>query len=215
MVKKSIFTLFWVFFAVPVFGEGDPIKGKEIYAICAACHGHNGEGLKATNSPKLAGLLDWYLISQLKDFRTGLRGDMPEDIYGAQMALIAKTLPNEKALLDVVAYIGTLKANRSAPTEISGDSARGQEIFKGCIKCHGENGEGYEAPEVTKYRSRYGPRLSGQHDWYLARQIRSYRDGIRGSKRNDKATRYMLADFRSLQTDQDILDLVAYIGTLE
>ena len=204
-----------VLISLPVFAEDDPIKGKALYATCAACHGQNGEGLQATNSPRLAGLLDWYLIEQLKNFRSGLRGDKAEDIFGAQMASMAKILPNDAALLDVVAYIGTLKATRSPRTENSGDPARGQNIYKGCMKCHGEKGEGYEAPEVIKFRSHYGPRLAGQHDWYLIRQIRHYKGGIRGTNRSDKATRYMLADFRSLQIDRDIFDLVAYIGTLE
>lgn len=196
--------LYSLFVSLPVFAEGDPIKGKALYITCAACHGQNGEGLQAANSPRLAGLLEWYLISQLKHFRAGLRGGNSEDTYGAQMALMATTLPNEKAILDVAAYIGTFQASRSPRTENSGDPARGKSIFKGCMKCHGERGEGYEAPEVIKYRSSYGPRLSGQHDWYLIRQIRNYRDGIRGANRDDKATRYMLADFRALQIDLEV-----------
>ena len=213
-MKQCILVLFLVSFTFPVFGEGDPIEGKAIYAICAECHGQTGEGLHAANAPRLAGLRDWYLIGQLQKFRSGLRGSDPGNVFGSKMAEVAVTLSNEKALLDVAAYIGTFEAIRTTRTELTGDPARGQDLSRYCLRCHGERGQGYKAPKVITYKSHYGPRISGQHDWYLIRQIRNYRDGIRGSN-EDKATRLHLLEVKSLQNDQDIFDLVAYIGTLK
>jgi cytochrome c oxidase subunit 2 len=54
---------------------------------------------------------DWYMVIQLQKFRSGLRGDHPEDIYGLQMVPFATLLPDEQALVDVVAYINTLSPN--------------------------------------------------------------------------------------------------------
>ena len=65
-------------------------------------------GNPALNSPRLAGMTDWYMVTQLQKFRDGLRGHHPDDIYGLQMLPFATALPDEQALLDVVAYINTL-----------------------------------------------------------------------------------------------------------
>jgi len=89
--------------------EGDTTRGQQLYAqTCSLCHGENGMGNPALNSPRLAGMSDWYMVTQLQKFRTGLRGDHPEDIFGLQMVPFAMALPDEQALLDVVAYINLL-----------------------------------------------------------------------------------------------------------
>ena len=89
------------------FSAGDAKKGKPFYQVCAACHGAAGEGKKALNSPKLAGQEDWYIVRQLKNFKEGIRGTNPKDIYGAQMRPMAMTMPNDQAMEDVAAYIAT------------------------------------------------------------------------------------------------------------
>lgn len=213
-MKKYLLVLLLVVFTSPAFSDGDPVEGRVIFAICAECHGQSGEGSRTSNAPRLAGLRSWYLIGQLEKFRSGLRGADPANVFGTQMASVAKSLPGEKALQDVVAYIVTLEAKPSPRTELTGNPVRGQELSRYCLRCHGERAQGYKAPKVIKYRSHYGPRLSGQHDWYLIRQIRNYRDGIRGSH-EDKPTLYMQIEVKSLTRESDILDLVAYIGTLE
>ena len=68
-----------------------------------------GEGNEALGGPALAGQDDWYLVRQINNFNKGLRGYDPKDTYGAQMKPMAATLTTEKAVNDVVAYIGTLK----------------------------------------------------------------------------------------------------------
>jgi cytochrome c553 len=60
-------------------------------------------------SPALAARSDWYLVTQLKNFRAGLRGADERDTYGAQMRAIVASLPDDKAITDVVAYINTLR----------------------------------------------------------------------------------------------------------
>lgn len=88
--------------------EGDAAKGKVLYTTCVACHGPNGEGNEQLNSPSLIGLQDWYIIRQLNNFKEGIRGGDPRDIYGAQMRPMAMTLPDEQSVADVTAYIVSL-----------------------------------------------------------------------------------------------------------
>ncbi|HET9025867.1 MAG TPA: c-type cytochrome, partial [Burkholderiaceae bacterium] len=42
--------------------KADPAAGQALYAVCAACHGAEGEGNPAMNAPKLAGQGPWYLV---------------------------------------------------------------------------------------------------------------------------------------------------------
>lgn len=92
----------------PVTVEGDAAKGKRLYAVCAYCHGKNGQGNEALNAPRVAGMNDWYLARQLENFKAGVRGDHPQDYYGMQMGFMGRILTGEQAINDVVAYINTL-----------------------------------------------------------------------------------------------------------
>ena len=83
--------------------------GSTLYSNCSACHGAAGQGVQATNAPRLKGMSDWYMVTQLKNFRQGVRGAHMKDPYGPQMVSMAAMLTNDKAIDDVVAYINTLK----------------------------------------------------------------------------------------------------------
>jgi len=143
---------------------GDVAKGKAAFTVCEACHGKNAEGNKALGAPHLAGMPDWYLVRQLANFKSGLRGADPKDTFGTQMRPMAQTLADDAAVANVVAYIGSLTA--PAPeTTVKGDAAAGKTAYATCAACHGANGEGNQALNA--------PKLSGQHDWYLARQLQN------------------------------------------
>ena len=94
---------------VPSIEGGSAERGKTLYGPCTACHGSNGEGNPATKGPPLAGASDWYLLSQLKKFKSGVRGTNPKDTQGAVMRPMALTLADEQAMKDVIAYIASLK----------------------------------------------------------------------------------------------------------
>jgi cytochrome c oxidase subunit 2 len=47
------------------------------------------------------------MVTQLKNFRAGVRGSHPQDMHGSQMALMAAILNNDQAINDVVAYINS------------------------------------------------------------------------------------------------------------
>jgi cytochrome c oxidase subunit 2 len=55
--------------------------------------------------------------------------------------------------------------------------AAGQAQFAVCTACHGAQGEGNQMLSA--------PRLAGQAGWYLKRQLKNFKHGLRGSDAND------------------------------
>jgi cytochrome c553 len=88
---------------------GDPKAGEALYATCASCHGDNGGGNQDLGAPRIAGVDDWYLATELRKFRSGVRGTNPKDTQGRLMRPMARALPDEDAIRNVVAYAETLK----------------------------------------------------------------------------------------------------------
>ena len=86
--------------------RGNLHNGNNLYqGKCGACHGGAAEGNSALKAPRLAGLDAAYIKRQFANFRDGARGTDPQDIPGRQMAMMAKTLPTERDLDDVIAFI--------------------------------------------------------------------------------------------------------------
>ncbi len=92
----------------PATIDGDVANGQKLYNVCAYCHGGDAEGIQAINAPRMAGMTDWYLASQLKNFREGIRGGHPKDFYGKQMGFMGRQMQDDKQINDVIAYINTL-----------------------------------------------------------------------------------------------------------
>jgi cytochrome c oxidase subunit 2 len=88
---------------------GDPQAGQALFATCSACHGDDGAGNPDLKAPRIAGTDDWYLATELRKFRSGVRGTSPKDMEGRLMRPMARALPNEDAIRNVVAYVETLK----------------------------------------------------------------------------------------------------------
>jgi cytochrome c oxidase subunit 2 len=107
----------------PATLAGDPERGKSLYTTCAACHGNAGQGVWSTNAPRLAHMSDWYLARQLRNFQQGIRGTHPQDFSGAQMVLMAKILPDERAIDDLLAYVHTLDARAAGPDPLPSRAA--------------------------------------------------------------------------------------------
>ena len=184
---------------------GNAGVGAAQYAVCAACHGQQGEGLVALNAPKIAGQEDWYIRKQLQNYKNGLRGAHDDDVYGKQMAPMAATLVNDAAVENVIAHIQTLPDNPAEQT-VTGDAARGQRTYTYCAYCHGRDAEGLQTMNA--------PRMAGMTDWYLQRQLSNFRDGVRGQHPQDYYGKQMSFMGRTLQDDKMIDDVVAYINTL-
>ncbi len=94
----------------PATVKGNANDGQRLYVTtCGACHGQNGRGVQSMQAPGLKGMSDWYLVTQLKNFKQGVRGTHAQDMYGPQMALMAAILADDQAINDLVAYINTLQ----------------------------------------------------------------------------------------------------------
>ena len=91
----------------PQVEGGDATRGQALYAVCVSCHGAQGEGLEPLNGSPLGATSDWYLLDQLKKFKSGVRGSNPNDPIAIMMRPMAMTLADEQAMKDVVAYIST------------------------------------------------------------------------------------------------------------
>lgn len=92
----------------PTLEGGNPETGKIYFATCVQCHGADARGNLDEFGPPLAGASDWYLLTQLQNFKAGVRGTHADDVTGAKMRPFSMTLANEQAMKDVIAYIGSL-----------------------------------------------------------------------------------------------------------
>ncbi len=100
MLKSAAVLLAVAAASVPLATQaaGDPAAGKAKSAVCAACHGPDGN---STNPmwPKLAGQHAQYLAKQLRDFRAGRRND-------PMMAPMAKPL-SDQDIENLAAYFSS------------------------------------------------------------------------------------------------------------
>ncbi|MCH2205529.1 MAG: ThuA domain-containing protein [Lentisphaerales bacterium] len=92
--------------------DGDPVKGKELYNNCMACHQMDQHGNKALNAPGLAGLSDYYVVKQLHNFKNKVRGNGVGDKSGQLMQTSVQALKSEQDFKDIAAYINTLKIKK-------------------------------------------------------------------------------------------------------
>lgn len=193
--------------AMQVYATGDAAKGKARYAVCQACHGADGMGNKALNSPKIAGQEPWYLERQLKNFKAGIRGADSKDTYGMQMRPMALTLADDQSIRDMAAYVSSMSVERTVVPTIKGDVEAGKSAYVICQACHGSAGEGNKTLNA--------PRLAGLQDWYVTRQLKNFRSGIRGTKSGDMFGMQMRPMAMSLANDEAINNVAAYIATFK
>jgi cytochrome c553 len=150
----------------------DLVKGEPSYtAVCAACHGADGNSAIAAN-PKLSQQHTQYLVKQLQEFKSGKRNN-------AIMTGFASMLTDED--MKNIAYWVASKPAKAGAASDKVLVALGERIYRGgiadrqiaaCAGCHSPNGAGIPA----QY-----PRLSGQHADYTASQLKMFRDGSRAN----------------------------------
>jgi cytochrome c553 len=153
--------------------KGDPVRGKEAYKVCAACHLDTGAGRADGTFPQLAGQHTTVIIKQVADIRAGVR-DNPV------MHPFSTTLTDPQELADVAAYIDSLKVPADNQKGSGTELALGKKVYeKDCVTCHGKNGEGDAAKFI--------PELAGQHFAYMLKQSQEIRDGKRKNANADMA----------------------------
>jgi len=156
--------LLWAAAFSPAAQARDPARGAAIAAQrCAACHGADGRSI-AAEIPMLAGQQREFVTLQLILFREGIR-PVPA------MQAAADKLSDEDVEALAAHYAGLpARAAERAPRDAA-LAARGQAVSaaRNCGVCH-----------LPDYAGRAQvPRLTRQHEAFLARTLAEYRDGRR------------------------------------
>jgi len=182
-----------------VLAEGSADAGQAKSAVCAACHGVDGNSVNP-QWPSLAGQHSGYLAAQIEAFKDQRRQD---PLMSAQAA----SLSGEDAQDLAAFYSGQVLASKEAESSAAN---RGQKIYRGgdpdrgiaaCIACHGPNGLGNP---MSGY-----PVIAGQHSVYLASQLRLYASGERRSDSNQ-----MMRSIARNMTEEDIKAVSSFIQGL-
>ncbi|MBT0586663.1 c-type cytochrome [Alteromonas oceanisediminis] len=185
---------------------GDPEAGKAQSAVCAACHGVDGNSLIDLN-PKIAGQHENYLYKQLSEFKLASQTGGEEGRNNAVMNGMAAGL-SEQTMRDLAAYYASQEMTPGeTPEDViepgaalyrGGDEERG---ITACIACHGPHGNGMELAGF--------PDISGQHATYTKSQLEMFRAGTRHNDMNG-----MMRDIAKRLTDEDIELLSQYVSGL-
>jgi cytochrome c oxidase subunit 2 len=181
------------------------ISGAELFEACVPCHGAVGEGNTALGAPAIAGLPAWYVSAQLERFQTGVRGQHADDVQGLRMQAMSRQLRSEMETMAVATHVASLRHVTSAAAIGGSDAAAGQRAYLLCASCHGVTGSGFEAGKV--------PPLAGMDDWYVAAQIRKFKNGVRGMMPGDAFGPVMQAVAAPLSAE-DINQVAAYVHVL-
>ena len=178
-------------------------EGAKLYATCVSCHGNKGEGNPTLNAPAIAGQDAAYLERQLRNFRTDRRGTHRSDALGAQMRALAVALGDDVAVAKLASYVASLPKTVSA-APVRGNLHNGNNLYQGkCGACHGGKAEGNPALK--------SPRLAGLDAAYIKRQFALFRDGVRGTHPQDLPGRQMALMAKTLPTERDLDDVIAFI----
>ncbi len=194
--------LIWPAFA---YASDAPVIAPQKFVYCTVCHGADLKGNSNIQAPRLSGMETWYVARQLEAFSKGWRGTHEADLPGIEMRPMAEAL-SAAEIQEATGFVAAVRSPRPQAT-IQGDAAQGASLFQSCAACHGSRAEGN--PSLG------GPALTTQNDWYLVTQLKNYRNGIRGHSTDDSYGQQMRAAAQLLEDDQAILDVVAYISTLQ
>jgi len=200
----------WASLSVPAAAQADDAelaRGEQLYALCAQCHGVAGAGNREALAPAIANLPRWYLESQLKKFKNGIRGLHPQDTGGLRMYPMSQWLREDADLAAVAAYVASLPAvHPENELDSPGDAARGQGYYAVCSACHGADGKGNQPMSA--------PPLVALNDWYIQSSLQKFKAGIRGSGPGDSLGSAMMGMASTLPDDQAIRDVIAHIDSL-
>ena len=184
--------------------KGNAENGKAMSAMCAGCHGDDGNSFVG-DFPRLAGQYGDYIAKQIADFQKGHRAN------NDTMAGMAATVASVQDAKDLGAYFESQKMSKDPLMPVDKKLAKkGEKLFNegnprsgvyGCVNCHGKNGKGKSASISTF------PVLGGQHKDYLVKQLKDFRSGTRA---NDPGL--MMTDIAKKLTDEEIEAVANYLA---
>jgi cytochrome c oxidase subunit 2 len=218
----------------PIPEEG-AARGEVLFQRCSPCHGEQGEGNPFISAPVIAGQDVDYLERQLTNFADGTRGKHADDLEGIRMMPMARTLiayqdgqPNDQGtqinIEALAAYVSSLPAVIPERYIATGDVQAGQGLYTAkCAQCHGDKAQGgpVEINDAGVNLSKIAwsgtaPKLTGQADWYLVKQIEKFRGGVRGGDASkDPAGATMVFWAKDIADEQAAKDVVSYIATIK
>jgi len=188
--------------SLPALAVGDADAGQAKAAVCAACHGADGNSV-VPNWPKLAGQHAGYLERQLGLVKSGDR-PVPE------MAGIVISI-NDQDMADLAAYFssqatspGLTDETLRASGELLYRSGNAETDTPACMSCHGPAGEGNP---LSGY-----PRLAGQHAAYTEKMLTGFRAGTTWGP--EDANSKIMTDAAKRMTDAEIRAVASYIQGL-
>lgn len=185
-----------------VWAAGDPEAGQEKAAVCASCHGMDGNS-QTPMWPKLAGQHPDYATRQSILIREQRR-NAPE------MYPIVQDLSDED-LADISAYYAQQTVKPGVADEALVELGRTlyqtgnpESDVPACAACHGPAGSGIPGAHF--------PKLQAQHADYTASRLESYRAGEHNGE-DDPYSQIMVAVSQNL-TDEEIQAVSSYIEGL-
>lgn len=181
-------------------------RGRQLYNTCEPCHARNGAGNVTLGAPAIAGMPEWYVTAQLAKFQGAIRGAHPDDMEGARMRPMAKTLYRPGDLESVSKWVAQMKPVPQGGTMAGGDVATGEGLYAVCAACHG--------PDARGNQELNAPALAGQADWYLYAQLQKFKNGMRGAHPEDITGQQMAAMSLTLEDTTAMKNVLAYIRTL-
>lgn len=188
--------------SLPAFAAGDPAAGQSKSAICAACHGMDGNSAVPT-WPKLAGQHEQYLARQVRLIKSGAR--MVPEMAGITPGL------SEQDMDDLAAFFASQTNNGGVADESLVEL--GQGIYRAgnaesgvpaCMACHGPAGEGNP---LAGY-----PALAGQHATYTAKALTRFRAGENWGEKD--APSHIMNGAAGELTDEEIQAVASYVEGL-
>jgi cytochrome c553 len=153
-----------------VTAAGNAAAGKTKSAVCAGCHGVDGNSA-APNFPKIAGQDGQYIAKQLADFKSGARKDP------TMVGMVAGL--SKKDMDDLGAYYASQKRATGVASANADALKKAERLYRGgdakngiaaCMSCHGPAGVGIP-PRF--------PAVSGQHATYSQKQLLDFKSGTR------------------------------------
>ena len=203
-MRSGQFMLVAALLAPLTFAEPNITITPEKFQYCVVCHGVELRGNSSVDAPDLSVLPAWYVERQLLNFKQGLRAPAESsDLVGREMQPMVVHL-NKSELQAAVKFVASVP-ERAAPSSIKGNVEKGRAYYRSCSACHGTQGEGSLALNA--------PRLAGQNDWYLVRQLKVFKSGARGSAEGDRWGQQTRLSLGALKDEDAIYDVVSYINS--
>lgn len=183
-------------------------RGKNAAMVCIACHQANGGGMSIPGGeswPRLAGQDRDYLVAQLKAFKDGTRDNISMKPFSMML--------NDDQMMDVAIYFESLPFPDTINVTVNADEAlleHGQKLVEhgdwdryivSCQSCHGPGSQGV---------GHFFPNIAGQHEGYIAAQLKHWQDG---SRKNDPQD--LMGSIARRMNDRDIQAVSAWLAKQE